>query len=54
MKQGNLKVELGGYEDGTWQIWVADGGGTQVSNRVALNYSSNPESWAWDFIWWAQ
>ncbi len=55
IKQGNLKFEPpGGFQDGTWNIYVVDGGGTQVSDRVPLSYSSDPEQWVWDFIWWVE
>ncbi len=54
IKQGNVKVELGGFEDGTWYLWVVDSAGSQVSDRYPLNYSSNPDTWVWDFIWWSQ
>jgi hypothetical protein len=55
VKQGNLKFEPpGGFQDGTWTIWLVDGGGTQVSKQVPLSYSSDPNTWAWDFIWFSQ
>lgn len=55
VKQGNLKFEPpGGFRDGTWTIWLVDGGGQQVSAKVQLSYSSDPTTWAWDFIWWTQ
>jgi len=54
IKQGNVKVDLGPYEDGTWQLYIVDGGGKQLSDKVTLSYSSDPQSWAWDFIWWSK
>jgi hypothetical protein len=54
IKQGNVKFEPGGFEDGTWQIYVVDSNGTQLSDKVALSYSSDPSQWVWDFIWWGQ
>jgi hypothetical protein len=55
VKQGNLKFEPpGGFQDGTWTIWLVDSGGQQVSDKVSLSYSSDPSTWAWDFIWWSQ
>jgi hypothetical protein len=50
----NLKTELGPYFDGTWDIYLADSAGNQVSNTVSLPYSSDQNAWVWDFIWWAQ
>jgi len=54
IKQGNVKVDLGPYEDGTWQLYIVDGGGKQLSDKVTLSYSADPQSWAWDFIWWSK
>jgi hypothetical protein len=54
IKQGNLKVEPGLFEDGVWEIYLIDSGGTQVSDRVSWSYSSDPETWVWDFLWWSQ
>jgi outer membrane biosynthesis protein TonB len=55
VKFGNLKFEPpGGFQDGTWTVWVVDSGGNQVSKKVPLSYSSNPSTWAWDFIWFSQ
>lgn len=54
-KCGNVKFEPGGgFEDGTWYVYVVDGGGTQLSDKVPLSYSSDPDQWYWDFIWWTQ
>ena len=53
-KCGNVKFEPGGFEDGTWSVYVVDGGGTQLSAKVPLTYASDPSQWYWDFIWWAQ
>ncbi len=55
IKQGNLKFEPpGGFQDGTWTVYVIDGGGTQMSDKLPLSYSSNPEQWVWDFVWWTE
>ncbi len=53
-KYGNVKFEPGGFEDGTWNIYIVDGGGTQLSDKVPLSYSSNPEQWVWDFVWFSE
>jgi hypothetical protein len=50
VKQGNVKFEPGAFYDTTWNIYLADGGGTQVSPAVPLSYSSSPDTWVWDFI----
>jgi hypothetical protein len=50
IKFGNLKFEPGTFSDGVWNIYVADGQGTQLSPVVPLSYSSDPEKWVWDFI----
>ncbi|RME74151.1 MAG: hypothetical protein D6784_10585 [Chloroflexi bacterium] len=50
----NLKVELGPYVDGVWDIYLVDSAGNQVSPVVQLPYSSDPSQWVWDFIWWTQ
>jgi hypothetical protein len=55
VKQGNLKFEPpGGFQDGTWTIYMVDGSGNQVSDKIPLSYSSDPSTWVWDFIWWSQ
>ncbi|MDM8519143.1 hypothetical protein QUF64_03790 [Anaerolineales bacterium HSG6] len=54
IKQGNVKFELGPFDDGVWHVYIVDGGGTQISDKLPLPYSSNPETWVWDFVWWAQ
>jgi hypothetical protein len=55
IKQGNVKFEpQGGFQDGTWNIYVVDGGGTQLSDKVPLSYSSSPDQWVWDFVWWSE
>jgi hypothetical protein len=54
IKQGNVKFEPGVFEDGTWNIYVVDGGGTQVSDKVPLTYSSAEDQRVWDFIWWSE
>lgn len=50
IKQGNVKFEPGPFTDTTWNVYLADGGGTQLSPMVPLSYSSSPETWVWDFI----
>ena len=50
IKQGNLKFEPGTFTDGTWNIYLADEGGTPLSETVPLSYSVDPEQWVWDFI----
>lgn len=50
VKQGNLKFEPGTFMDGTWNIYLADAGGTQLSSPVALPYSGEPDQWVWDFV----
>lgn len=50
IKQGNLKFEPGPFEDGTWNIYVADSNGTQLSPKISLSYSSNSDQWVWDFL----
>jgi hypothetical protein len=50
IKQGNLKFEPGPFEDGTWEIYVADSGGTQLSQKIPLSFSSSPDTWVWDFF----
>jgi hypothetical protein len=54
VKLGNVKYEPGVFEDGTWYVYVVDGGGTQLSDKVAWSYSTDPNQWVWDFIWWSQ
>ncbi len=53
-KTVNLKVELGPYVDGTWYVYLVDGGGTQLSDKIAWDYSSDPNNRMWDFIWWSK
>ena len=50
IKFGNVKLEPGTFEDGTWNIYVADEAGNQLSAAVPLTYSSDPSQWVWDFI----
>jgi len=50
VKFGNVKFEPGTFFDGTWNIYVADAQGTQLSPVVPLSYSANPEQWVWDFV----
>jgi len=51
-KRANIKVEPpGGFFDGTWNFYVVDGGGGQVSPTLSFTYSSDPSQWVWDFIW---
>jgi hypothetical protein len=49
-KAANLKFEPGAFIDGAWNVYLVDGGGTQVSPVVTLNYSTDPNAWRWDFI----
>jgi hypothetical protein len=50
VKQGNVKFEPGTFEDGVWNIYLADQSGAPVSPVVPLTYSADPASWVWDFI----
>jgi hypothetical protein len=50
VKQGNVKFEPGLFIDGTWEVYLADQSGTQLSPKVSLSYGAAPESWVWDFI----
>jgi hypothetical protein len=50
VKQGNVKFEPGNFEDGVWNIYLADESGTRLSPIVPLSYSADPEKWVWDFI----
>lgn len=50
VKMGNVKFEPGPFIDGTWTVFLADNGGTQLSPAVPLSYGAAPEQWAWDFI----
>ncbi len=50
VKFGNVKFEPGPFEDGTWNIYVADGQGTQLSPAAPFSYSSDPNQWYWDFV----
>ncbi|MBN1217764.1 MAG: hypothetical protein JXM69_02455 [Anaerolineae bacterium] len=50
IKQGNLKFEPGSFTDGTWNVYLANQDGAQLSPVVPLNYSADPEQWVWDFI----
>ncbi len=50
VKFGNAKLEPGTFEDGIWNIYVADEGGNQLSAPVPLSYSADPAQWVWDFI----
>lgn len=50
IKQGNVKFEPGPYANGTWEVYLIDSNGTQLSEKIPLSYSSNPEDWVWDFI----
>lgn len=50
VKQGNVKFEPGQFIDGTWNIYLADSGGAQLSPTIPLSYSSDPQQWVWDFI----
>ena len=50
IKQGNVKIELGPFVDGVWNVYLADQNGTPLSPTVPLTYSADPEQWVWDFI----
>jgi hypothetical protein len=50
VKRGNVKFEPGPFADGTWNIYLADANGTQVSAVTPLSYSANPDQWVWDFV----
>ncbi len=50
VKVGNVKFEPGPFTDATWEIYLADSGGTQLSPKVPLSYSSSADTWVWDFI----
>lgn len=50
VKSGNLKLELGPFVEGVWNVYLVDGGGTQVSPVVSLPYSPDPSQWVWDFL----
>jgi hypothetical protein len=50
IKQGNLKIDLGPAADITWQLYLADPNGTQLSEPTSFTYSSDPEQWVWDFV----
>jgi hypothetical protein len=49
-KVANAKFEPGAFIDGTWNVYLVDGGGAQVSPVVPLTYSTDPNQWRWDFI----
>jgi hypothetical protein len=49
-KVGNVTFEPGGFIDGTWSLYLVDGGGSQVSPVVTLSYNSDPGQWVWDHI----
>ncbi len=50
VKQGNLKFEPGLFADGTWEVYLSDSNGTQLSKKISLSYSSDPSTWVWDFL----
>ncbi len=50
IKQGNVKFEPGTFEDGVWNIHLADQSGTPLSPVVPLSYSADPQKWVWDFV----
>lgn len=50
VKQGNVKFEPGTFEDGVWNIYLADQSGAPLSPVVPLSYSADPEKWVWDFV----
>jgi hypothetical protein len=43
-------LEPGSFSDGTWNVYLADEGGAQLSKVVPLSYSTDPNQWVWDFI----
>jgi hypothetical protein len=49
-KVGNVSFEPGPFIDGSWTIYMVDGGGQQVSPAITLNYSSDSTQWVWDHI----
>jgi hypothetical protein len=53
-KVANVTFEPGPFIDGGWNIYVMDGGGTQVSPVVSLPYSTDPGQWIWDFVLFQQ
>ena len=54
VKAANTTFEPGPFIDGAWNIYLVDGGGTQVSPVVTLNYSTDPNQWRWDFVYFKQ
>jgi hypothetical protein len=50
VKAANLKFEPGAFINGTWNIYLVDGGGAQVSAVVSFPYSTDPNSYTWDFV----
>ena len=50
IKAANVKFEPGPFIDGTWNIYLVDGAGQQVSPVVPLTYSTDPNAWRWDFV----
>lgn len=50
IKQGNVKLEPGNFEDGIWNIYLADINDRQLSPVVPLSYSADPSTWVWDFV----
>lgn len=53
-KAANVTFEPGPFIDGIWNVYIADGGGTQVSPVIALPYSTDPGQWIWDFVLFQQ
>jgi len=53
-KVANVTFEPGPFIDGAWNIYLADGGGAQVSPVITLPYSTDPNQWTWDFILFKQ
>ncbi|MBN1991898.1 MAG: hypothetical protein JW953_04295 [Anaerolineae bacterium] len=50
IKQGNLQFEPGVFEDGTWNVYLADNNGSPLSEVIPLSYAADPNQWVWDFI----
>lgn len=44
----NMKYEYSDQSAADWEVWLVDGGGTQVSNSI--RFSTNPGALQWHFI----
>lgn len=49
-----MTFEPGPFIDGIWNVYIVDGGGTQVSPVIAFPYSTDPGQWIWDFVLFQQ